>query len=134
MASIYREIEIEADAATVWAALRDFGAVQERLVPGFVTHCQLDGSDRIVTFFNGLVARERLVGSDDAVMRLSYTSIGGRAAHHNASAQVFVAGERRSRLVWITDVLPDALSEPMAAMMDRGAEIMKNTLEAARAG
>lgn len=134
MASIYREIEIEVDAATVWAALRDFGAVQERLVPGFVTHCQLDGGDRVVTFFNGLVARERLVGLDDRVMRLSYTSIGGRAAHHNASAQIFPAGERRSRLVWITDVLPDALGEPIAAMMDRGAQTLKSTLEAASGG
>lgn len=134
MASIYREIEIEVDAATVWAALRDFGAVQERLVPGFVTHCQLDGGDRVVTFFNGLVARERLVGLDERVMRLSYTSIGGRAAHHNASAQIFPAGERRSRLVWITDVLPDALGEPIAAMMDRGAQTLKSTLEATSGG
>jgi carbon monoxide dehydrogenase subunit G len=128
MATIYREIAIDADAAQVWEALRDFGAV-ERLVPGFVTHCEVEDGARVVTFFNGLVARELLVGLDERVRRVSYTSVGGRATHHQASAQVFGDGTGRSRLVWITDVLPDALAEPIASMMDRGADVMKRTLE-----
>jgi hypothetical protein len=53
MCTIYREIDLEVDARAVWAALRDFGAVQERPVPGFVTRCELDGGNRVVTFFMG---------------------------------------------------------------------------------
>ena len=49
----------------VWDALRDFGALHTRLVPGFVTDTRLDGDARIVTFSNGTVAREILVDCDD---------------------------------------------------------------------
>jgi hypothetical protein len=84
----------------------------------------------VVTFFNGLVARELFVACDDGVKRVAYSSVGGRATHHNASAQIFDEGAKRCRLVWITDVLPDELAEPIGAMMDRGAEVMKATLSA----
>ena len=43
MASITREIHIDADPAAVWDALRDFDAVHERLVPGFVVDCRVEG-------------------------------------------------------------------------------------------
>ena len=36
VATIYKEILIDAPAEEVWDALRDFGALHERLVPGFV--------------------------------------------------------------------------------------------------
>ena len=82
---------------------------------------------RVVTFFNGLVAREQLVAREDDVQRIAYASVGGRATHHNASVQVFANGEG-ARVVWITDVLPDELATPMAEMMDRGIEVMRKTL------
>ena len=50
MASIRKEIVVDARPDDVWAALRDWGAVHRRLVPGFVTDTRLDGPDRIVTF------------------------------------------------------------------------------------
>jgi hypothetical protein len=37
MASIHKERKIAASPDEVWAALRDWGALHERLVPGFVT-------------------------------------------------------------------------------------------------
>lgn len=82
MASIRNDIPISAPADKVWDAVRDFGALHERLAPGFVTACTLDGDARIVTFANGSVAREVLVDCDDA----------------------------RCRLVWIIDVLPNELA------------------------
>ena len=133
MASIYEELWLEASAEHVWDALRDFYAVHERLVPGFVTECRAEAGARIVTFFNGLVARELLVACDDDVRRIAYSSVGGRATHHNASAQVFAEGPERCRLVWITDVLPDELAAPIGVMMERGAEAMKATLSGGRA-
>ena len=129
MATVYKEFIVEADAARVWDALRDFKAVHTRLAPGFLTGCTIDAEGaRILTFANGLVAREMLVGIDDAHRRLAYTVTGGQAAHHHASAQVFTEGEGRSRFVWITDVLPDELAVPIASMMDAGLEAVQRTL------
>jgi hypothetical protein len=125
MASIRNEIALRAGAADVWDALRDFGALATRLVPGFVTDCKLDGDARIVTFFNGLVARELLVDRDDAHRRLAYAIVGGRATHYNASAQVFEVDERNSTLDWIIDLLPDEVAEPVRAMAAQGAAAMK---------
>ncbi|MDQ0024825.1 carbon monoxide dehydrogenase subunit G [Variovorax paradoxus] len=130
MATIYKEFIVEADAAKVWDALRDFGAVHTRLAPGFLTDCKLDGQGaRIVSFANGLVARELLVGIDEPNRRLAYTVTGGKASHHHASAQVFAHGEGRSRFVWITDVLPDEFAAYIGSMMDQGGHAMKKTLE-----
>ena len=131
MASIIRETVIDADPADVWEALADFGAVHERLVPGFVVESVLDGpGTRVVTFFNGAVAREVLVGTDGDARRLAYSVVDGplRATHHNASAQVVPEGGR-SRFVWITDVLPDDLADGIGELMDRGIRVIKQTLE-----
>ena len=65
MASIHKDIPIDAHPDDVWAAVRDFGAVHQRLAPGFVTDARLEGDARIVTFHNGNVAREILVDCDD---------------------------------------------------------------------
>jgi hypothetical protein len=42
MASIRVETPINARPAYVWAALRDFGSLLERLAPGFATDTRLD--------------------------------------------------------------------------------------------
>jgi carbon monoxide dehydrogenase subunit G len=129
MASIHHDILIDAPPDTVWAAVRDVGAVHKRLVPGFVTDTRLDGNARVVTFANGMVVRELIIDIDDRARRLAYASVGGRAAHHNASLQVFEEGEGKSRLVWITDVLPHELAGPIRANVEQGMAIMKQTLE-----
>jgi len=129
MASIHRTIELSVSAASVWDRLRDFYALHERLVPGFVTECRAEPGARVITFFNGAVSRELFVGSDEELQRLSYAVVGGKATHHSASAQVLAAGPQRCRLLWITDVLPDEMATPIGQMMDRGAAVMKTTLE-----
>jgi hypothetical protein len=53
MASIRKEILIEASTEHVWAAVRDVGALHQRLVPGFVVDTRLEADARIVTFGNG---------------------------------------------------------------------------------
>jgi hypothetical protein len=133
MASIYKDTLIDAPAPEVWDALRDFGALHERLVPGFVVATELHDDVRTVTFFNGSVARERLIGVDDPTRRLAYSVIDGPlgSSHHNAAAQVFEEPGGRSRFVWITDVLPDTLAGPTSALMDRGIAVIKETMEAA---
>ena len=129
MACVRKEIVIDARTEEVWAALRDWDAVHERLVPGFVVDARLNGEDRIVTFFNGAVVRELLVDCDEGARRLVWSVVDGPYTHHNASAQVFADGEARTRFVWIADFLPDDVAELAAGMMDRGLGVLKATLE-----
>jgi hypothetical protein len=129
MACIRKEISIDADPENVWAAVRDWGALHERLAPGFVTDTRLDGEDRIVTFFNGVVVRELLVDLDEDARRLAWSVVEGPYTHHNASSQVFSDGKGGSRFVWIADLLPNALAEQTDAMMEQGTNVVKATLE-----
>ena len=135
MASLRKEIVLAAPAERVWSALRDFGAVHQRLAPGFVTGTTMESEDvRVVTFVNGSSARETRVGCDDKMRRLAYAILGGRAAHYAASAEVRDDGDGGCRFVWTVDVLPDALAPYIDDMMSRGAAAMKKTLEAAPGG
>src|SRR5688572_24037044 len=88
MASIHRDIVIHAPADQVWSALQDVGALHTRLVPGFVTDCRLEEGARVVTFGNGIVARELILDVDAERRRVAWSATGGRLTHHNASAQV----------------------------------------------
>src|SRR5262249_57923700 len=92
MASIRKEIPLDARAEDVWDAVRDIGALHTRLVPGFVTDTKLEPGARIVTFANGMIVRELIVDLDDQARRLAWSAVGGPLTHHNASAQVFAQG------------------------------------------
>jgi carbon monoxide dehydrogenase subunit G len=128
MASIHREIHIDAPAAGVWDAVRGVGAPHKRLAPGFLTDARLEGDARSVTFANGLVARELIVDVDDAARRLAWAVVGGRLTHHNASMQVFADGDGRSRVVWIADLLPHELGGYVAGLIEQGLSVMQQTL------
>ena len=127
MASIHKDIAIDAHPDEVWAAVRDFGAVH-RLAPGFVLEARLDGDARIVTFANGMVAREVLVDCDDARQRLVYAVISERVTHYSASVQVLADGETGSRLAWIVDLLPHAMAPTIGGQMDQAALAMQRAL------
>lgn len=58
-----------------------------------------------------------------------WSAVRGRLSHHNASLQVFADGADRSRAVWTADLLPNGMVGAIAAMIDQGAAIMKQTLE-----
>jgi uncharacterized protein YndB with AHSA1/START domain len=131
VAFIRKERNIEAAPEAVWDALRDWGALHERLVPGFAVDTRLDGEDRIVTFFNDAVVRERLIDSSDEGRRLAWTIVEGPYAHHNGVAQVFANDDGTARFVWTADLLPNELAQPTSEMMERGIETVKQTLEAA---
>jgi hypothetical protein len=128
MASLHKDILIDAAPDQVWAAVRDFGAVHTRLAPGFVTDARLDGDARIVTFANGNVAREQLVDCDEARRRLVYAIANERVKHYSASVQVLADGEAQSRLVWIVDLLPHEMAPYVDAQMDQAALAMQKAL------
>ena len=127
MASIHKDISLDAHPDDVWSAVRDFGALHTRLVPGFVTDTRLDGDARIVTFANGSVAREQLVDCDEARRRLVYAIANERMHHYSASVQVLADGEARSRLVWIVDLLPNEIAPYVDGQMDQAALAMRKT-------
>ena len=133
MASIHKDIVIDAHPDDVWDALRDFGAVHTRLAPGFVIDAKPDGDARIVTFANGNVAREVLVDCDEARRRLVYAIANERVSHYSASVQVLADGDRRSRLIWIVDVLPNEIAPYIDAQMELGALAVQNTLKGSAA-
>src|SRR5262245_24608564 len=128
MATLHKEIHIEARPEAIWDAARDLGALHTRLVPGFVVNTQLEGNARIVTFGNGMVVREPIISVDDQRRRLAWTAIGGRTTHYNAVLEV-LADHSGTRVVWTTDLLPDEMADPVAAMQENGLAAMKATFE-----
>jgi carbon monoxide dehydrogenase subunit G len=131
MASIRREVHIDARPETAWDALRDVGALHHRLVPGFVTNTVLEEGARVVTFGNGMVVKELLVDVDDATRRVAWAAVGTpMLAHHNASAQVFPDGAG-CRFVWIADLLPHSAAPAITAMIEQGLGVIRQTLERA---
>lgn len=133
MASIRTQFTVEAPAENVWEAIRDIGAVHTRLARGMVRDTRLEGDCRLVTFASGEVVRERIIGIDDRSRRLAYAVVGWRTTHHNASFEVISDGESRSRVIWITDLLPDEVAALVESLMEQGSAAIKQTLETASA-
>jgi carbon monoxide dehydrogenase subunit G len=131
MASIHQEVLIAAHPDAVWDAVRDVGAVHTRVAPGFLTGCRMENAPlaRVVSFANGLEARELIVDVDDAARRLVWAVVGGRMSHHNASMQIFAEGAEHTRVVWIADLLPNELAPAIAGMIEQGLAAMKKTFE-----
>ena len=129
MASIRKEVQINARPEEVWDALRDVGALHTRLAPGFVVDTRMEGSARLVTFGNGMVAREEIVDVDDPTRRVAWAIVGGQFRHYNGTAQVFAEATGRCRFVWTADLLPDDLAPGVTAMIEQGLQVIKKTME-----
>ena len=128
MATIRKDIHLASDVNKVWDALRDVGNVHERLCPGVLTDAHLDDGARVVTFANGLVARELIVEIDDDARRFAYAVVDGPFVHHHASMQVAPEPDGGSRLTWITDLLPDELVPMVDGLVQQGAAAMQHVL------
>ncbi|HQN49880.1 MAG TPA: SRPBCC family protein [Phenylobacterium sp.] len=134
MATVHVEILIHQSVDVVWDAARDVGALHTRLVPGFVADTRMEPGAappvRVVTFASGFVARETIVAVDEAQRRVVWSIDGEGVDHHNGALQLIEEAPGRTRAVWTADVLPDALAEAYAPLMQRGLEVMKATQEA----
>jgi carbon monoxide dehydrogenase subunit G len=128
MTTIIKIVDIDAPADAVWDAVSDFGAVHRRFAPGFVTNVELIEGARVVTFGNGMVAKELFLGCDHDIRRLAYSVRTERFTHHSASFQVTDLGGGKSRLTWIADVLPHEVAPTVAGMMEAGIAVAKETL------
>ena len=130
MASVIREIIIDAAPEEVWEVVSDFANGPLKMAPGVFVECRLDEPDlRALVFADGTVARERLIARDERARRIVWGWIGEEVAHDNASMQVFAEDEKRSRLVWIHDTLPDELTGWLATAMDQMAPVFQQALK-----
>jgi uncharacterized protein YndB with AHSA1/START domain len=131
MASIHKEVIIEACPERVWSALEDIGALHTRLAPGFVTDVKMEGDDeaRLVTFGNGMTIREKMIDVDPKLRRVAWSAESGMLTHHNASAQVFAEGPNRTRFVWIADILPCSARPAIEGMIEQGLAAIRQHLE-----
>lgn len=131
MASIHKEFVVAATPEQVWEVLGDFGAVHDRLAPGFVTGTRLDADTRTVTFADGTIVAERLIDLDPVRKRVAYSVVGGslHPSHHNASMQALPDADGGTLFVWHTDVLPDELAAPISEFVEQGSAVMRRALE-----
>ncbi|MFC5231101.1 SRPBCC family protein [Pseudonocardia zijingensis] len=135
MALLRTEFPIAATPADAWAVIRDFAAGPLRMAPGFVVGCEADGDVRVVTFADGVVAHERFVALDDRERRITYAVVGGSVRPDQDTAEMrVVPADGGCRLIWTHDVRPDELGPAFQAAMDRGAKVIKRTLEGGGAG
>jgi carbon monoxide dehydrogenase subunit G len=129
MASIRKEILLDASPETVWDALRDVGALHTRLVPGFVTDTKLEGHSRLVTFANGMTAREDIVSVDETRRRVCWAIVGQNFHHYQGTALVKAEGGG-TRFIWMADLLPDELAGNVEQMMSAGLAAMSKKFQA----
>ena len=129
MASIRREIHIDAPPDKVWSALREVGALHTRLVPGFVVDTRLEGNTRLVRFGNGMTAREDIVTIDERHRRVIWAIVGQQFHHYQGTATV-EPEDPGCRFVWTADLLPDAMAPEVEKMIGMGISIIKKTMEA----
>jgi len=132
MASLRKEIHIDAPPTLVWGALRDVGALHTRLVPGFVTDTRMDGNARVVTFGNGAVAREEIVSVDEQRRRVCWAILDPPFEHYSAAAWVEPEGDG-CRFIWSVDLLPDEMAGRVEGMMNAGIEVIRKTMESTAA-
>ena len=129
MATVVKQVSVAVPPGQAWEAVRDWGAVHKRLCPGVLTDTVVEGEARIVTFANGLVARELIVAVDDEARRLVWAVVGSQLlSHHDAGMQVLAEGQG-CRIVWTADLLPHSAAPQVAGLMALGCAAMKTTLE-----
>jgi carbon monoxide dehydrogenase subunit G len=133
VASVHVETIVARTPDAVWAAVADVGNVHRRLLPGRVADARIEGDERILTLPDGTEVRELIVAVDHEQRRMAYSVQGpGRLVlgHHHAAFQVFAHEDgARSRLVWVTDVLPHDREPAVRARVERGIEEMRAVLE-----
>lgn len=124
MASIHVETRIQAPAEQVWSMLAAIGDAHKAFA-GVLVASVLESEDmRRVTFANGLVVKEQIVGIDAARMRIAYRVIESELVYHSASMQVVALTRDSCRFDWITDVLPHDAAAWIGPLMEAGARAL----------
>ena len=131
MATIWRELEMNCPAQAAWEAIADVGALHTKVAPGLVKDTVYDPATkiRVVTFEDGNVLEEQMVGSDPETMRIAWTAKSDGWEHHNAGLQVHDLGIERCKVRWTADFWPDEAAEGFGPLMEAGLAAMKSVIE-----
>ena len=135
MATVRVEAVINVAAHRVWDAVADVGAVHRRLLPGRVADARMEGDTRVLTMPDGGQVRELIVSVDHGIRRMAYAVVEGQRlplTYHHAAFQVVDEGDR-SRLIWLTDVLPHTMAAAVHARVERGIVEIRKVLESGEA-
>jgi hypothetical protein len=126
MATIYREVDLDAHADEAWRRLADVGAVDKLI--DYLGPVTVDGDRRSCSLGDQGELNELIVTVDHDRRRLAYSIRESplKFTHHSASWQVTPEGDK-SRLVWITDVKPDSAAA-LEALIDQTADSIQRNL------
>jgi hypothetical protein len=73
-----------------------------------------------------MVVVEPIVSVNEELHRLVWTTQSSGLIHYNSAVQVYPRETGGSRVVWMTDVLPDDAASRIAAMLRQGATAMSS--------
>jgi hypothetical protein len=119
MASVTVESELTCPAERAWALLADFRNPHKAFA-GVLTNARAEDGGRVVTFANGMEAREIMVDRDDVRRRIAYAAVGGRFSQHAAAMQIVENGGG-CRFLWTSDFLPHDAAALVEGLMRQGA-------------
>lgn len=112
MATIRRELRIEAPAERVWPFVGDPGRIHEWF-PGIID-CRVehdgDTTIRHVTLATGLTLAEEVVTVDPLLRRFQYRITGGLFREHLGTVDVIDLGDGTCLGVYSTDARPDVMA------------------------
>lgn len=129
MASIFKQVTVDVDVDTAWAALRRVGEARVLFAP-VLTESRLQGAIRTVRFADGTVIREQILDIDDARRRVAYAALDSPGmTYHHASMSLVDAGPGRCHFVWVTDFLPPELAAAINPLIEQGSAALKRNLE-----
>jgi Polyketide cyclase / dehydrase and lipid transport len=129
MASIHKQVTVDVDVNTAWAALRRVEDARTLFTP-VLTESRLEGDIRTVRFANGMVVREQILDVNDERRRIAYAALDAPGmTYHHASMQVIDAGPGRCHFVWVTDFLPREVGADITPLIEQGSAAFKQNLE-----
>lgn len=112
MATIRRELRIEAPAEQVWPLVGDPGRIHEWF-PGIVDcRVEADGDTTVrhVTLASGLTLAEEVLTVDPLLRRFQYRITGGIFREHLGTVDVIDLGDGTCLGVYSTDARPDVMA------------------------
>jgi carbon monoxide dehydrogenase subunit G len=118
MATITREITLDATPDAVWEKLRDVGAINELI--DFLGEVTVEGDRRACALDGGGELEELIVTVDDEARRVAYSIVESPFgfAHHGASMQALANGNGGTRFLWVSDFKPDDVEPALAEAVD----------------
>ncbi|MFN7150720.1 MAG: SRPBCC family protein [Microthrixaceae bacterium] len=133
MASIRREIRIDAPVADVWPLVGDPGRIHQWF-PGIVD-CTVDETDdgtvRTVTLGSGISLEEHVVTNDPIAHRFQYRIVSGVFKQHLGTVDVIGLDDTTSLAVYSTDALPDVMALVIGGASGVALENIKSLAEEA---